>query len=295
MKINAIILGGVGLQILASLLLFISVTASSATVYGPFIPASRWWIPLYNFGWSFGLLYIKMTGRSKSYHEWIMINSVYQFFLNSSEISGTQTTGLFALYDSGLYISIVAQAFIVCHLYLPSDAYVKVFILSHLEKIQFNVISPADIQQKQVEQEQIENPQVGSNDALPDDPFDDKARSKTRNSPSQPVIAKEEPVLNKPMTEHEENQENVNVGTSVDGESLFAVELTDIEKAQVNDDEKEQVIATIKARGDMGILLSELQNQVVSKSLLIILKVLEFEDRVVYSEKTENDVKFIFL
>eukprot|EP00834_Sanchytrium_tribonematis_P001551 NODE_39_length_35218_cov_0.479655.p14 type:complete len:304 gc:universal NODE_39_length_35218_cov_0.479655:31892-32803(+) len=303
MKINLIIIAGVALQLLASVILFADVCALTSNVLNSnLIPFRRWWIVFYNIGWSLGLLFIKWKGRSKKYKDWIMINTIYQFILNSGEISGLPSMNLVALYDAGLYILIIAEILIILHLYLPKEAFIKTKFISILEKVEFNVPSMSDFdgtaepaetieKTKEKESEEGDN-EEDEEDVLPADPFGDAKKRAMEKAFAKSTPVKQEPELkqNEPLAAKEEiagSKESFNIK---DLDNMFEkIDFT------VDQKEKDEVSDEISKHGDAGISYSELAKIFPAKPLLDILRLLEFEDRIIYSEKVENEVKYIYL
>eukprot|EP00835_Amoeboradix_gromovi_P002407 NODE_136_length_18060_cov_0.656645.p5 type:complete len:335 gc:universal NODE_136_length_18060_cov_0.656645:12674-11670(-) len=304
MKINIIIVGGVVIQLLSSIILLASAAAYSADPKtSMFVPFKRWWIVFYNFSWAVGFFYINWSDQRKKYFNWTMINTVYQFILNTDEISGLPSTNLAALYDSGLYIAVIAQVFIICHLYLPGNSLLKSKILIKLEKIEFNIPSTADFKDPgavEMENKSVEKIYEDDEDDWkpPSNPFHEK--SEKRNSDKVPTAIKEEPELEVHETvlkqEPDRNSERKsikeagsNLGTRKRAPSPSIVgDILDVENS-VSQEDKDVVIDVIKSRGDVGISQSEIYELTAISALVRILQVLEFEDAVIVSKKVETD------
>ena len=243
----------------------------------------RYWTTCYNLCWSLSLFFILWSNRKKEYKDWILINSIYQFILNSNQVSGLPTLGTIALYESGLYISLILEVILLVHFYLPAEAWIKKHLFVKLEKIEFNIPSTADFEDKNKENNVNKSLEESSEWNPPPNPFNEKKVSVKQ----EPVLKVEEPKIN--------DENKVTIGLeAVSGESLFDVEKIDI---QLNTEDKDKVEAIIKGKGEQGVLFKELleQSHLTEERLKSIVRYLEFEDRIIFSEKTDSDIKYVYL
>ena len=314
MKINIIILAGTALQLISAVLLFVDAVAYTLYLSNlgfniqvqVAIPFMRWWISFYNFGWALAFFLIVWSGKTKVYRDWIMLNMTYQFILNTGEVSGLPTKGIYALYDAALYISISTQVLLICHYYLPDEAVFKKMFLSKLEKIEFNVLSTADFRDPNAAKAQKGSDDVYVDTVQKDDGGNDddwkppeKPFGEIKKGPPHPkresAKSRGEPTLDPTQTIIGNTHQSVGAETEFHGpKSEYQDDISEI-NINIDLEQKDQVCEIIKAKGDDGILLSELKRISTSSMLPDIIKFLEFEERVIYSEPMDGDTKFIYL
>ena len=271
MKINLVILMGVAIDMICSVLLLAHVTARVAQIGGQFIPFKYWYLAFYNFGWAIGLLYLHWMGLTKKYKDWIMINMLYQFILNSDGISGLATANLNALLDAALYILTINQVVMMIHMYLPEDALVKSKLLSKLEAYEFNIASTADFDAEKDgnEMKSLENVQF------------------TATTVDRPSVA-------------ETRQESVKAPAKLESVSSLEKQMMGaFDTSEIKEEDREQVLMEITATGEEGIRKTCLRDTFPNVDIDVILQYLEFEERLVFSEAVESsdskDVKYVLL